>query len=178
MLDPVINTLLALTVSVNFFTFSQDADFNLKGSVLTPVITFVILQLVLFVVGWGLAQLLGGLLEGNENTIYPALLAVIGLKRVARVFTTKKEARSFVVRNMFFLAGLSLAVAIDSLIFGLGFGLAGNGTGYMMLMLILTTLFTGLAGIFIKQRNTKSFGRAGELMSGLLILAMAIFILY
>jgi putative Mn2+ efflux pump MntP len=174
MLTPILDFVLALSISINFFTFAQSTEFKLKGRALAPVITFMLMQIILFVIGWGLAQLLAGLVEGNEQTLYTALLAVIGLKRLLRYFTTKKEARSFVVREMFSLAGLSLAVAIDSLIFGLGFGLAMSGAGYMVLLLILATLFTSLAGILLKQRNSKSYGAIAELISGFLILAVAI----
>ena len=178
MLAPLINFVLALGISMNFFTFAQNSEMQLKGRTLAPVITFVLMQIILFVIGWGLAQLLGGLVEGNEQILYTALLAVIGLKRIVRFFSAKKEAQSFVIREMFSLAGLSLAVAIDSLIFGLGFGLAASGAGYMILLLILATLFTGLAGIFMKQRNPKSYGPLAELISGFLILALAIMNFY
>lgn len=178
MLTPVINFLLALGISTNFFTFAQNSELQPKDRVLAPVITFVLMQIILFIIGWGLAQLLGGLVEGNEQVLYTALLVVIGLKRIVRFFTVKKEARGFVIREMFSLAGLSLAVAIDSLIFGLGFGLAASGAGYMILLLVLATLFSGLAGIFLKQRNTKSYGATAELISGFLILTVAIFVFY
>jgi len=170
--------LVLLFLSTNFLIFTLGADIRMKSRLLGPTITFGILQLIMFMTGWGLARLISPLLEQSTFVVYQAIILFIGAKRVFKSITIKAQNRSYEIVHVLDAVMLSVAVGVDALIIGLGFGAVDIGFGKSIGFLFPLTLLMALTGTGIKRRrNVKNNGRFTEMASGLFMLALGIFIL-
>ncbi len=169
---------MMLLLSVNFLTLSLGAEFHLKSKVIGAASVFVIVQILLFMIGWGLARLLLPMLTGHETLLLHSILLFTGLKRIVRAFTVKKQARNFQLVHIFDVMGVSAAVATDAMIFGLAFGMMTSNPVNLIFILAALTFFMGVTGIYLRHKKERAgAGRAAEFLSGLFILAINIFIL-
>lgn len=170
---------MMLLLSVNFLTLSLGAEFRLKSKIIGAASVFVIVQLLLFMIGWGLARLLLPMLAGHETLLLHSILLFTGLKRIVRAFTVKKQARNFQLVHIFDVMGVSTAVATDAMIFGLAFGMITPNPVNLIFILAALTFFMGVTGIYLRSKKLRTnTGMASELLSGLFILVINIFILF
>ena len=150
----------------------------MKSRVLGPTLIFGIVQIVMFMTGWGLARLISPLLDEFTFVVYQAIILFIGVKRIFRFFTIKSENRYYQIVHVADAVMLAVAVAVDALIIGLGFGALDITFSKSIGFLFPLTLLMALIGIVSKRKwGSKYNGRIVELSSGLLMLALGIFIL-
>lgn len=171
-------TAMMFLLSVNFLTLSLGAEFRLKSKIIGAASVFVIVQLILFMIGWGLARLLLPMLTGHETLLLHSILLFTGLKRIVRAFTVKKQARNFQLVHIFDVMGVSAAVATDAMIFGLAFGMITASPVNLIFILAALTFFMGITGIYLRSKKARTnTGMVSEFLSGLFILIINIFIL-
>lgn len=170
--------ILLLVLSSNFLVFTLGADIRMKSRLLGPTITFGILQLVMFMSGWGLARLIAPLLDQSTFVVYQAIILFIGAKRIFRSITIKSQNRYYEIVHVVDAVMLSVAVGVDTLIMGLGFGAVEIGFGKSIGLLFPLTLLMALTGIGIKRQwDDKNNGRFVELTSGIIMFALGIIVM-
>lgn len=177
-MDNITIFLILMVLSANFLSFTLGVEIRMKSRVLGPTLTFGIVQIVLFMTGWGLARLISPLLEEYTFVVYQAIILFVGVKRIFRFATIKSENRYYQIVHVADSVMLGVAVAVDALIIGLGFGALDIGFSKSIGLLFPLTLLMALIGIGIRRKRGSRFnGRFVELGSGLLMLALGIFIL-
>jgi len=170
--------LILLVLSSNFLTFTLGAEIRMKSRLLGPTITFGIFQLIMFMTGWGLARLIAPLLEQSIFVVYQAIILFIGAKRIFRSITIKSQNRYYEIVHVVDAVMLSVAVGVDALIIGLGYGAVEIDFGKSIGFLFPLTLLMALTGIGIKRKwGDKNNGRFVELASGIIMLLLGIIVM-
>lgn len=170
--------LVLFVLSGNFLAFTLGTDVKMKSRVLGPTLTFGILQLFMFMIGWGIARLLAPLMETMTIGAFHAIVLFIGIKRIFRFFTVKKESRNFQIVHVFDAISLAIAVGVDALIMGLGFGIAHIPYGRPLIFLFLLTVLMALIGIGYRRKyESNNNGKNVELVSGVFMLAIGVLLM-
>lgn len=164
---------IILTLSTNFLTFALGTEIRIKNKITVPLITFGLIQFLLFYVGWGLGSIIENMIPPYYQFVTAAIVMFIGVKRILKYFTVKENARKFRIDHIFDAVGLSVAVAIDALILGLGLSLKYSQSFVMAIFLFVMTLLFGLMGIIVHQRKgCSNRGRIVELVSGIVLFVL------
>ncbi|MCF8232658.1 MAG: manganese efflux pump MntP family protein [Bacteroidales bacterium] len=176
--DLLIVFLIMLAISTNFLSFTLGTEVRMKSRVLGPTIAFGVVQFLMFMIGWGLINLIAPLLESSTHVIFQVIVLFLGIKRIFRFFTVKTEARAFQLVHIVDAITLSIAVAVDALIIGLGMGAIDIHFGRAIGLLVPLTILMSLIGIGFRRKNqSKDNGRSWELISGLILLALGVYFL-
>ena len=167
-----------LALSTNFLSFTMGTEVKMKSRVLGPTIAFGIVQFLMFMIGWGLINLIAPLLESSTHVIYQVIILFLGIKRLFRYFTVKAEARAFQLVHVVDAVTLAIAVAVDALIIGLGMGAVDIDFGRAVSLLVPLTILMSLIGMGVQRKNQNTNnGRSWELVSGLVLLAIGVYLL-
>ncbi|MBE9481809.1 MAG: manganese efflux pump [Bacteroidetes bacterium] len=135
-------------------------------------------QGLMMFLGWLLCSSFSHLLMGYTSWIIFAFFIVIGLKMIFKSLKVKPEERTFNLRNIKILTGLSFASGINSFIIGLTLALTDVSILNAVVVVVLVTFFISIAGIYIGKKTGKySIGNKIEFLGGIIFIALGMKIL-
>lgn len=176
---------LALGLSADSFAVSVSCGLS-KSRITFLQATKIAVSLAAFqafmpVIGWFLGNEVKEFIINWDHWIAFILLAAIGTKMIAEVFSEKKEEGKFNPLDLKVLLWISVATSIDALVVGVSIAfmdiLAWQAFAGIF-MIGFVTFIASMLGILFGKKTGIRFGKKVELVGGILLILIGLKILF
>ncbi len=175
--------LLALSLCADCFAVSLCSSVTLGrfdwGRVLRVALVFAVIQAGLLMAGWGLGELLTGLLGKAARLVAFALLCYVAVSMIVEALKAEGEVRDLGTMRNIILGGI--ATSVDAAIVGAARSMDGvslDGILPLFAEVFAFTLLSVVLGMGGGSRLGVKYGKAADILGGLILLAIAFWNLF
>lgn len=140
-------------------------------------LAFGLAQGLMPLLGWALADTLGGTFRAYDHWIAFTLLAVLGGRMLMEAFSADEEHKPGTHSRLLGLATAAFATSIDAAAAGMTFSLLGMSVPVACLTIGATTAVLCSAGYLLGSRVPERMGNLAEVLGGLVLIGLGIKIL-
>lgn len=179
-------TLFFLALGLSADSFAVSVSCGLSKSRITffqatkIAVSLAAFQAVMPVIGWFLGNEVKEFIINWDHWIAFILLAAIGTKMIAEVFSEKKEEGKFNPLDLKVLLWISVATSIDALVVGVSIAfmdILGWQAFAGIFMIGFVTFIASMLGILFGKKTGIRFGKKVELAGGILLILIGLKIL-
>lgn len=131
----------------------------------------------LLLLGWLIGYALSGFFSSLAFPVASMIFLFIGIKLFSESRKPVPEKRTYPSRNIRLLIGFSVAISINAFLVGIGNGLIESNWMIMAASLVFMTYLFALLGIRIGKKGRYKTARSSEIMGGVIMLAMSVFMI-
>lgn len=180
-------TLFFLAIGLSADSFAVSVSCGLAKSKITffqatkIAISLAVFQAIMPIIGWFFGNEVKEFMTAWDHWIAFVLLAALGTKMIAEVFSEKKEERRFNPLDFKTLIWISLATSIDALVVGVSIAFMDIYTHQALagiVMIGFVTFIASMLGILFGKKTGIRFGKKVEFAGGIILILIGIKILF
>ncbi len=147
-------------------------DVKIRSRFLGTMVMFTVVNTVFFLLGWIIALILGGYLEGYQGMVASVILIILGVKTIMRRKQTNVPYQIDKIRELFVLA---IAGGIDVLLGGMSIALLEAQFVFPVITIFLLTWFLTIRGMVIHEKRKPNKQLGVVFVSGIILVLAGIF---
>lgn len=134
-------------------------------------------QALMAAAGWGLGHAVKGWLHDMAVPMAVLIMLFIGLRYFLDSRRLGREMRTIAVENMRILLGFAFVTGINTILLSISLGVLYTGWWSFIRILFLVVFIMTILGIGVGKRGWTGLGRTAEMLGGILLFGISIFIL-